>query len=137
MTDISPVGSYQKQKGAEPELLPQPRPRGEQNSTRPTPPFGGVAQGTASVQEPCGSGWSFWWKQFLTHARQFQIVIEANGRPRMWFLFLLLKTLVRRPLRLKMTGCRMGDKLQVALVQFNDGLAAEYGQLSATIDANG
>ena len=39
--------------------------------------------------------------------------------------------------RLNTTARRMGDKLQVAIVQFNDGLAAEYGQLSATIDANG
>lgn len=39
----------QNEKGVKPEPLPQPPPRGPKNSTRPTPPSGGVAQGTASL----------------------------------------------------------------------------------------
>jgi len=60
---------------------PETPTKGQVNSTQPTPPSGGAVQALLHLlQEPYGSGWSFFGKQGMTHARQFQIVITTLRR---------------------------------------------------------
>ncbi len=101
--------------------------RGASNQSRSTDPDQGAertAPGRRSLSgarskyclflhEPCGSSWSFLLKQSLTHARQFQIVIEADNRPRMECL--CLSKNARRSPRPNVDSHRMGDNLQLTI----------------------
>ena len=91
------------------------------NSTRPTLPFGSAVQGTASLHKSLAAQVGrFSGSRNLTHARHFRMVIEADSRPRMKFL-IPFKSMVQWPLPLKQVRRRMGGKVRIALVQYNDG----------------
>src|SRR5262249_4049099 len=69
-TFMDDLQTRKKEGAPEPRPLPEPRPRGSKEQHLADAPFRERGPSTASLlQGPCGPGWSFSGKQFLTLAR--------------------------------------------------------------------